>query len=1155
MNILKNGSPPLPILCNFYDMISRFFWFGWGKSISQPNTPQHTHNSTSQAHSLDLDILDLSKAIDVYAEFQAIENYEAMMRQPQKWGMFSKVWGFMKRSFLRMGREAWIDTEKRQMIKKYQSDLKSGNLSSETLQEIITQGKKSIDQKTYLEHEVTHLQTEISQDFQQLINQWLETPKDQEKQRKQKLKEIQLLLEKNYPVMSELSQLESALLRIEKAKIEWELDTIEAKINLFDLGRIEHGYGEKQTSYVVNILQNVDKLSLPKWLKWFFSHPNTMAIAAALCTKWGISLTAGVMAAWVSWGVLAPVAFGAAAWWVFAASRAAKEIKDRNAQIDRRSALGAQTWEKTTDGASFDSLTHPKEYQYSLQDLYHILTSTTDQYLCWETAVQFLCAHKIKRELGLNLLSYDREGTSISSQDVEMVQAIRKMFPNLVADFNSGKLFSQDWAEGRLTMKIYERIYQKAQNTLKTREENEKKYSYKEGIKYSVVAGIVWGTLSSVVDILSAHPSSSIENSIETVWEMHQDGAISENIFQDVGSDTLSSDPTTTTYYPDHLQAYEGVQRGIWYDNATSFADSTELLLQKNHTDTLSVAQLLWKTPSYGWWHLDAITADDFTSWKIAAVITPQKWGPSFVLHIDANGTIEIPESMREAVNQKSYQWIEIWKVDVSDTTLHIDPIMTVTGKGNMVFESITQTVQKIAEVGNIAPQEVYEFQDIPLDIAETSEINTTSSLFWGIGVPFWLNRYHHLGEMQQLSHRLGWEEIAKEDDEIPQIPFSEDPNIHITEMFADGTWNGIFHHPDGYILEWHFNQQKECLSGKKTTKTTIETGSFEKNMLHWKGKKIYTDGGELQEEDGEFQHWVFVSGTKTSLSMIEIWNFQNGLLEGEDAERFYLKEGRVKKEYGNFIAWVLKQWTKILSVGEKDPQTGYVTQKEVWTFDEEGILAEGIRDLVQGVKLIGMFDGNIFTGKKIFPKWEKLNYEEGRFENYLLDGKNGKRVSPTWVEVIWEFTQGKLLNWEALRPDRTQMFLYKNGVKVDVVKEEKKQESSEAEKQESIEELLKLYRKVRNAERQFTQYDFFDTFDDRTDDEPKAKKLLRQMMQFYHPDKASSEEHQRYEAITKELSVVKTKAKNDGIPIIIGLKNIDANFQDFIEYYQKSTQ
>ena len=118
----------------------------------------------------------------------------------------------------------------------------------------------------------------------------------------------------------------------------------------------------------------------------------------------------------------------------------------------------------------------------------------------------------------------------------------------------------------------------------------------------------------------------------------------------------------------------------------------------------------------------------------------------------------------------------------------------------------------------------------------------------------------------------------------------------------------------------------------------------------------------------------------------------------------------------------------------------------------------------------------------------------------------------------------------------------------MDVV-QETKDEPSEAEKQAYIDTLLEHLRKIRSSEQHFIQNDFFATFD-----ATKEKQLLRQMMQFYHPDKASREANQRYEEITKELSVIKTNAKNGSVPILVGLKNAYANFEDFIEYYQ-STQ
>ena len=80
---------------------------------------------------------------------------------------------------------------------------------------------------------------------------------------------------------------------------------------------------------------------------------------------------------------------------------------------------------------------------------------------------------------------------------------------------------------------------------------------------------------------------------------------------------------------------------------------------------------------------------------------------------------------MKQAVNETSYQWIEIGKVEVSGSTIHIDPIMTASGRGNMVFETLTESVKDIPEVSEVSP---VEFQHIPQqDIDLTSKIDTPS--------------------------------------------------------------------------------------------------------------------------------------------------------------------------------------------------------------------------------------------------------------------------------------------------------------------------------------------------------------------------------------------------------------------------------------------
>jgi hypothetical protein len=54
---------------------------------------------------------------------------------------------------------------------------------------------------------------------------------------------------------------------LEKAKITNDLKTIEAKLNILDIGRIEYGYGKRKNSFTVKMLSKIEDTSFPKWIK------------------------------------------------------------------------------------------------------------------------------------------------------------------------------------------------------------------------------------------------------------------------------------------------------------------------------------------------------------------------------------------------------------------------------------------------------------------------------------------------------------------------------------------------------------------------------------------------------------------------------------------------------------------------------------------------------------------------------------------------------------------------------------------------------------------------------------------------------------------------------------------------------------------------
>lgn len=444
---------------------------------------------------LNLDVLDLSRVIDICAEIKAVEAYEEMMRKSSEWNLFQKASWFFKRSFYRMWRDAWIESKKREHIKDIENWLNSGEYSEESLRQHILNADRWIEEKAFLSHEEINKDLDVPKEIQKVVDEWLDTNPTDTDTRKQKIKELKVLLEANYPITSDLSQLESSLVRLEKAKIEWELETIEAKLNILDIGRIEYGYGNRERSFIVDILSKVEKSSLPKWLKWFIQHPNTAAVTSSILTRLGIWVLAWWAALWFASGLLIPVVVWSSVWWVLAAGRARREIKDRNAQIDRRWAMWNMTWTESTDWESFEKVKKTKEYQHSTMDLYNTLAKwlnnndekvREEALLAW---VYYLVKHKVGREQGLNMLQYDWD-KSISSQHVEMIMLFNKVFPWFVARFNTWEFFDQNnnSKESILVRDRYAYIDNLARNSMSDRDNTESSYALKQWLIYAWVA-------------------------------------------------------------------------------------------------------------------------------------------------------------------------------------------------------------------------------------------------------------------------------------------------------------------------------------------------------------------------------------------------------------------------------------------------------------------------------------------------------------------------------------------------------------------------------------------------------------------------------------------------------------------------------------------
>ena len=109
------------------------------------------------------------------------------------------------------------------------------------MREHINAGDQGIVENAYLAHEKESKTDTLPKDMQAIVNKWIATAPDSA-ERKQQAEELKANIESNYPtVTADFSQLEASLLRLEQAKISSEVDTIEAKLNILDLGRIEPG--------------------------------------------------------------------------------------------------------------------------------------------------------------------------------------------------------------------------------------------------------------------------------------------------------------------------------------------------------------------------------------------------------------------------------------------------------------------------------------------------------------------------------------------------------------------------------------------------------------------------------------------------------------------------------------------------------------------------------------------------------------------------------------------------------------------------------------------------------------------------------------------------------------------------------------------------
>lgn len=726
-------------------------------SQTQPLTQELGQDSqtTTQntANVVSLDVLDLSRVIDICAEHKAMENFDEEMRKLKEWSWLKRntIW-FLSRSIKRMWRDAWIDSEKRRIKKEIEQWLQNWKYTEAKLEEQARASSVWIENKTYLEYEQLDnwkVSLKWNEHLNAAISEWMSLPQGSDA-RKEKMKTVKQIIDSEYKkitsqkITTDIEQLNVSFARLEKAWLLKDLSTFEARLNIFDIGRMEQWNWERKEWAVVKMIDWLsDKVNkIPgKWFKEkvasFIYHPNFAALASAFWTRSFAWLLVWWVALWPWWGLVAPILVWSATWWVLAWGRAKRELRDRTAQIDRRWAMWLETWNKSVDWESSNEA-HKNEHQHSTMDLYNRLAvwltnpKDEDALIAW---IYYLVKHKVGRARNINMLQYDAD-KSISSQHIEMLSLLNQVHPWLLARFNSRvwETNQQDPLD-KIIYDLYKEIDSKAIGAFDVRRKEERDYAWKQWKNFALVSAWVWATVWGILHLAwyGSTPWQDIQ------WAYHE--------------------PVTVMKYPDDLTAYTSIKHPHWYDNWTP-APNFDYTEQYLHTDWKwwwNVSKLLWKNPFYNWHHFWDVVPTDFTSWKIQAVLTINEWWPYIPLPIDWAWNIQIPPSLQDAFGSESFYKIEVWEVHINGWDISINPMQTINWSWELVFNQITTTTAW------------YYDPATPVPWTDT----------W-YGIPFGWNRYHEIRDSK--SKTPVWQFV--------KIPIDEKETFMYDDLYDDTKQN-----------------------------------------------------------------------------------------------------------------------------------------------------------------------------------------------------------------------------------------------------------------------------------------------------------------------------------------------------------------------------
>lgn len=321
----------------------------------------------------------------------------------------------------------------------------------------------------------------------------------------------------------------------------------------------------------------------------------------------------------------------------------------------------------------------------------------------------------------------------------------------------------------------------------------------------------------------------------------------------------------------------------------------------------------------------------------------------------------------------------------------------------------------------------------------------------------------------------------------------NNDEVIQYLNWFEISKWRVLIEEPDGNV---NLN-----IWG---VKIKVNWESISNSLLwsvNWKIIKLYPNDTITMIHDGwRIDVWLFSPDWELISWKMKLlnwqtyeWDFQNWiLLNGKAYFDDTLKSVWETKIHWDIIGWKLNWTWKI------EYSNGKI---EEWQF-LNGQLLEGYINFENGDIFAWIFNWNIFDWVKIYKNWWK---EKWVFVNWELDMTTWYRIYSDGISENGTFMKWKLFEWTITYPEG-EIKKVKNG--------------------KIMEEWKSFWLRVFDIEWKDPQ------------------KLIRELIQYYHPDKWNSEYS---EIITQKLNLLKPQIKQENIEAIEDIKKLAINPEEFL--------